>query len=54
MFAIYTLFPYILEITSAAFVNVNLLTSDFYAVLIGILALGYKVSLISSQIIEST
>ena len=41
---LYSLFPHIVEATSAAFININLLTADFYAVLIGILALKYNVS----------
>jgi len=43
MFAIYSLIPFTIEITSAAFLNVNLLTSDFYSVLVGIFLKNYKV-----------
>ena len=43
MFLIYTIIPFVLEISSAAFLNVNLLTADFYSVLVGILMKQYKV-----------
>ena len=54
MFMLYSLFPHVVEETSAAFININLLTADFYAVLIGILALKYNVSRIIILIIKET
>ena len=47
MFLIYTIIPFVLEMSSAAFLNVNLLTADFYSVLVGILMKQYKVILIN-------
>ncbi len=44
MFMLYSLFPHVIEMSGAAFINVNLLTADFYAVLIGIFALKLNVS----------
>lgn len=43
MFLIYILIPFIVEISSAPFLNVNLLTADFYSVLVGIFIKKYKV-----------
>lgn len=40
---LYSLFPHVIELTSAAFININLLTADFYAVIIGIVAYKYEV-----------
>lgn len=42
MFSIYSIVPSVLEASSAAFLNVNLLTSDFYSVLVGIFLKQYK------------
>lgn len=42
MFLIYSIIPLVLEISSAAFLNVNMLTSDFYSVLVGIFLRQYK------------
>lgn len=42
MFLIYSIIPCILQISSAAFLNVNLLTSDFYSVLVGIFFRKYE------------
>jgi len=44
MFLIYLCIPFVLEFSSAAFLNVNLLTADFYTVLIGIFFKKYKVN----------
>lgn len=35
--------PVVLEMSSAAFLNVNLLTADFYAVLVGVFMKQYQV-----------
>lgn len=43
MFSIYTLIPCVIEMSSAAFLNVNLLAADFYSVLFGILIKNFKV-----------
>lgn len=43
MFFIYTIMPVVLEMSSAAFLNVNLLTADFYAVLVGVFMKQYQV-----------
>jgi drug/metabolite transporter (DMT)-like permease len=42
MFLIYSIIPRVLEMSSAAFLNVNLLTSDFYSVLVGIFFKKYQ------------
>lgn len=42
MFFIYTIMPVVLEMSSAAFLNVNLLTADFYAVLVGVFMKQYQ------------
>ena len=51
MFFIYSIIPFVLEISSAAFLNVNLLTADFYSVLVGIFMKQYKVISLS-QLLE--
>jgi solute carrier family 35 protein F1/2 len=51
MFLIYILIPFIVEISSAPFLNVNLLTADFYSVLVGIFIKKYKVVLIFFNLI---
>lgn len=42
MFALYTLMPYVLAKTNAVLVNLSLLTSDVYALLIGIYLFHYR------------
>ncbi|CAF0922977.1 unnamed protein product [Brachionus calyciflorus] len=42
MFAIYILIPCVIDLSSAAFLNVNLLTSDFYAAFYGIFVKKYQ------------
>ena len=44
LFSLYSLMPVVIEKTSAAAVNLNLLSADFYALLLGIFFFKYKVS----------
>ena len=44
MFMLYSLFPIVVEETNAAFININLLTADFYALIIGVFAYKLNVS----------
>lgn len=43
MFLLYHLAPFMFRISSAAFYNLNMLTSDFWSLLVGIEAFGYYV-----------
>lgn len=43
MFLLYHLCPFLFRITSAAFYNLSILTSDFWALLVGTEAFGYSV-----------
>lgn len=43
MFSIYTLLPCVIAFSSASFLNVNLLSADFYSVLFGIYIKKYEV-----------
>ena len=49
MFSFYSIVTYVLELSSAAFLNVNLLTADFYSVLVGLFLKNYKVNFLSNQ-----
>lgn len=43
MFFVYVFIPIAIEFSSAAFLNVNLLTSDFYTALYGVIVKKQKV-----------
>lgn len=43
MFMIYTILPVVVESTSAAFLNLNLLSSDFFTAIYGFVFKNYKV-----------
>jgi solute carrier family 35 protein F1/2 len=49
LFALYSLMPIVMERTSAASVNLNLLSADFYALLIGLFLFQYKVCIFVFQ-----
>ena len=51
MFLVYSIIPVIMQLSSAAFFNVNLLTADFYTILYGILIQKYQVR-VSSPFIQ--
>ena len=50
LFLCYTLIPRVIELSSAAFLNVNLLTSDFYTVFLGVFIKKIQVSLLLNKI----
>jgi solute carrier family 35, member F1/2 len=43
MFLIYSIIPIILEISNATYLNINLLTADFYSVIFGVFIKKYEV-----------
>lgn len=44
LFAVYTTIPIVLERSSATLLNLSLLTSDFYALLSGLLIFGFAIN----------
>jgi len=40
----YTMMPVVMKLSSATVMNLSLLTSDLYTLLIGLLVFGYKVN----------
>ena len=47
-FAFYACLPYLLKLSSATALNLNLLATDYYNIVAGIIFFKYKVSLINS------
>ena len=48
LFALYSLMPIVISHTSAAAVNLNLLSADFYALLLGLFIFHYKVGAVQN------
>lgn len=50
LFALYSLMPLVIARTSAAAVNLNLLSADFYALIAGIFLFKYQVHVVATTI----